>query len=522
MAAYKKPSVVLSARNAAYGKKYAGTSGVKWIQEKLKKMGYYGGSIDGYYGPKMVTAVKEFQKTHLDKYGNKLVADGSCGPLTIETIERVSKLAYQIRRTTPARDNQYYKIGGKNYFQGKYNGFNSGGNCTWYAYGRFCEIQGNWSKPPIKGAAGQSSAGNWRNRITSGLAHGSVPEQGAVAVWYDPNGRRAGHVAIVEKVNSDGTLYISESGWKSYLFRTSTTHSGGSRGQIVSWMDRSPYNVYKLWGYIYNPAVHGSQAGNPDTGSGGHEDDPEDTAVKYLTWKYQNSDGSLRLNQDNIRNNGILAYLYFRNAGWKIRPICAVLGNMQWESTINPATYQGFHPTGDDTDTSLGYGLVQWTPPSKIKNWLASHGYAARDGDAQCKWIDEETTSVGQWINRGSYYETFSAFKNDVTHNTEWLTRCFERCFEGSADGANSYAMQQRIDYANAWETFIRGNNILGYYAEAPGGGSTDSDDQLPNTNFPDVSNPSGNETPKYAGPPGSYHKPDNKHILIARKPIVY
>lgn len=431
-------------------------------------------------------------------------------------------MAYQIRRTTPGRDNQYYKIGGKNYFQGKYNGFNSGGNCTWYAYGRFCEIQGNWSKPPITPVAGKSSAGNWRYRKNSACAYGTEPEVGAVAVWYDPNGVRAGHVAIVERVNSDGTLYISESGWKAYLFRTSTTHSGGSRGQIVSWMDNSPYNVYKLWGYIYNPAIHGTQSGNPDTGSGGQQSDPEDTAVKYLTWKYQNSNGSLQLNKDNIKNNGILAYLYFRNAGWKIRPICAVLGNMQWESTINPATYQGFTPTGDDSDTSLGYGLVQWTPPSKIRNWLTSHNYDVKDGDAQCKWIDEETVSQGQWINRGSYYETFAEFKSDVSHNTEWLTRCFERCFEGSGDTPNSYAMQQRIDYANAWETFIRGNNILGYYAEAPGGGSYDSDDQLPSTNYPDVSNPTGNETPGNDGSQADYHKPDNKHLIIARRHFVY
>ena len=425
-------------------------------------------------------------------------------------------MAYQIRRTTPARDNQYYKIGGKNYFQGKYNGFNSGGNCTWYAYGRFCEIQGNWNTPPITPVAGKSSAGNWRYRKNSACQYGTEPEVGAVAVWYDPNGVRAGHVAIVEKINGDGTLYISESGWSAYLFRTSTTHNGGSRGQIVSWMDSSPYNVYKLWGYIYNPAIHGSQSGNPGTGSGGQPSDPEDTAVKYLSWKYQNDDGTLRLNSANIRNNGILAYLYFRNAGWKIRPICAVLGNMEWESTINPATYQGYVPTGNDNDPNTGYGLVQWTPPSKIKNWLAANNYDAKDGDAQCKWIDEETVSEGQWIDRGSYYETFSAFKSDVSHNTEWLTRCFERCFEGSQ--LTDYALQQRINNANAWETFIRGNNILGYYAEAPGGGSVDHDDQLPETHYPDVSNPTGNETPEYPGVPYGYKKPDNKHLLVARR----
>ena len=47
------------------------------IQTKLKRWGYYNGSIDGIYGSKTVAAVKWFQSK------NGLVADGIAGPKTL-------------------------------------------------------------------------------------------------------------------------------------------------------------------------------------------------------------------------------------------------------------------------------------------------------------------------------------------------------------------------------------------------------------------------------------------------------
>ena len=46
------------------------------VQKRLKKWGYYTGSVDGINGPKTIAAVKKFQK----KYG--LTQDGIVGPLT--------------------------------------------------------------------------------------------------------------------------------------------------------------------------------------------------------------------------------------------------------------------------------------------------------------------------------------------------------------------------------------------------------------------------------------------------------
>ncbi|MCI8309233.1 MAG: spore cortex-lytic enzyme [Clostridia bacterium] len=61
--------------------KYGSTgSEVKEIQTKLKRWGYYDGSVDGIYGSRTVAAVKKFQKK------NGLTVDGIVGPKTLTAL----------------------------------------------------------------------------------------------------------------------------------------------------------------------------------------------------------------------------------------------------------------------------------------------------------------------------------------------------------------------------------------------------------------------------------------------------
>ena len=53
---------------------------VKQIQEKLKRWGYYNGSVDGIYGSKTLEAVKSFQRK------NGLTVDGVAGPKTLSAM----------------------------------------------------------------------------------------------------------------------------------------------------------------------------------------------------------------------------------------------------------------------------------------------------------------------------------------------------------------------------------------------------------------------------------------------------
>lgn len=97
------------------------------------------------------------------------------------------------------------------------------GNCTWYAHGRLLELGGNR-------AALQSMNGNaneWHTQISNGTQIVSSPQVGDIAQWTS-NG--ANHVAVVEKVNGDGTIVISESHWKSEY--SGSTYLGRHNGTL--------------------------------------------------------------------------------------------------------------------------------------------------------------------------------------------------------------------------------------------------------------------------------------------------
>ena len=67
---------------------------------------------------------------------------------------------------------------------------------------------------------------------------------GAVICFYDNNGG-AGHVAIVEEIQSDGTIRCSNSAWQSTFFWVSTI-TPNAQG-------RYNWSHYTFQGFIYNP-----------------------------------------------------------------------------------------------------------------------------------------------------------------------------------------------------------------------------------------------------------------------------
>jgi surface antigen len=88
------------------------------------------------------------------------------------------------------------------------------GNCTWYANGRGQQL--GWSKAKIDKMYG--NANQWGGQaIAAGIRTSNTPQVGAIAQW-DSN-----HVAIVERVNGNGTVLISESSWgtgnANYLYK---------------------------------------------------------------------------------------------------------------------------------------------------------------------------------------------------------------------------------------------------------------------------------------------------------------
>lgn len=92
------------------------------------------------------------------------------------------------------------------------------GNCTWYANGRLQQL--GYSKYALDSMLG--NAYQWDNTASRGVTISFTPRVGAIAQW------EGNHVAVVEQVNSNGTILISESSYYtsatsgSVLYRTRT------------------------------------------------------------------------------------------------------------------------------------------------------------------------------------------------------------------------------------------------------------------------------------------------------------
>ena len=124
-------------------------------------------------------------------------------------------------------------------------------NCVGYASGRFNEIINE-----ARGTTGctyttlNCNAENFIERAqAAGLKTGSTPRVGAIGCAMKGNtlngGDGAGHVWIVEKVNSSSSTYTSESGYGSTAFWNQTRSNSNGRWGLGS--------GYKFRAYIYLP-----------------------------------------------------------------------------------------------------------------------------------------------------------------------------------------------------------------------------------------------------------------------------
>jgi surface antigen len=99
------------------------------------------------------------------------------------------------------------------------------GNCTWYANGRLREL--GYNSGQLSRLTGNAADWSWQAR-NAGIQTGTTPRVGAVA----QHGRNYyGHVAVVERINNDGTITISQSSWatsgpSNYLYKTENVNPG--------------------------------------------------------------------------------------------------------------------------------------------------------------------------------------------------------------------------------------------------------------------------------------------------------
>lgn len=138
-------------------------------------------------------------------------------------------------------------------------------NCTCYAWGRFWEnsdINGDYTDPP---RLSTSDAENWYSNTGDGYGRGSSPALGAVLCLADGPYSGAGHVAVVEQINGDGSIVCSNSAWGGAYFYLTTLY---------------PPNYLPAAGYVFQGFIY-----NPQTGGGGGGGGlPVPTRAKWF-WK---------------------------------------------------------------------------------------------------------------------------------------------------------------------------------------------------------------------------------------------
>lgn len=185
-------------------------------------------------------------------YINSIVSGGDA--LIDSTTSSVTQtVAYTPRLTRPTSGNKYYITKSSGGYSNAVKGSPTDSqcdvlrNCVGYAYGRFNEIGQYGSCKYLTPCNAENFIENRGN-----LTYGQTPKLGACMVWKKGSTLNssdgAGHVAIVEQINSSTQVVTSESGWNaSSAFWTQTRNKGSGNWGMGS--------AYTFRGFIYNPAV---------------------------------------------------------------------------------------------------------------------------------------------------------------------------------------------------------------------------------------------------------------------------
>ena len=158
--------------------------------------------------------------------------------LNADEPEGIGAAGFTMRTSRPSNNKNYIVTGSGGWntcIKGNplYEPANALANCVGYASGRFNEII-NIARD-TSGCTYKylncNAVGFKERAEAAGLQTGSTPRRGAIMCW-GLNGGGAGHVAIVERVDSNNQVYTSESGWGSsaIFWNQIRTNSNGRWG----------------------------------------------------------------------------------------------------------------------------------------------------------------------------------------------------------------------------------------------------------------------------------------------------
>ena len=160
---------------------------------------------------------------------------------------------FNMRTSKPSAGNKFYNNGNNGGYSWCINGnptdkgCNVLANCVGYACGRFNEIIGSMKYKTLC-----CNAENFIERAKqAGLQVVNYPTLGGIMVWQKgatlSGNDGAGHVAVVERIDSANQIYTSESGYGSSAFWNSIRRNDNGRWGLG--------NGYTFRGCIVNPAI---------------------------------------------------------------------------------------------------------------------------------------------------------------------------------------------------------------------------------------------------------------------------
>ena len=206
----------------------------------------------------------------------------------------------------------------------------------------------------------------------------------------------------------------------------------------------------------------------------------------YNDWYVRTDDriGSWNVTQETPSayqiHNATKVYNALSAYGWSLSAIAGIIGNIQHESTLDPAAiqkisvlpnnaanlsdvpnevmqnYYGEYYTGVPRSRGYGIGLVQWDGKGitrqKLVGYCMNNGYIWYDGDAQMARLKYEHDNHLQWETH-TYYGITWTWDNYVTNNRtpEQSARVWMGCYEVSS------GLEGRQRNARYWYDYFSG-----------------------------------------------------------------
>jgi hypothetical protein len=162
--------------------------------------------------------------------------------------------------------------------------------------------------------------------------------------------------------------------------------------------------------------------------------------------------GNRYLTVAEMKQNATYIWNYLSGHGWTKNAVAGMLGNMQSESSINPQIWQGLNANHAEP---WGYGLVQWTPSTKLSDWAANLALDYTQMDTQLQRILYEVANGLQWGSTDAYPLSFTDFTQS-TLTANYLGIAFLANYERPRIASQPWRGQQ----AETWYNYLANNGL--------------------------------------------------------------